>query len=274
MKPRASIPTTLSTARDPSGSRPAAASASTTSEKPAWSARSGEMSLNTTPGFGKSGTSRTRVVSAWRARLPGRGVGHRLPRLLRDWRVGWARLLAALFIGRADLRGAAGRAAAVRAAGGRPPRLPRGLLLGLFGPRPARVASAVSPTTIRPVAPRRALHPLRLGDHRRLTHLELGQHRRRDEDRGVRPCRHADEQREREVLQWSGAELEGSDVEDRADRQQRRDRRVDRPDQGLVDREVCALRVGTPGGRRDALACSRAPCRTPRRCRTARTRGS
>ena len=40
-----------------------------------------------------------------------------------------------------------------------------------------------------------------------------------------------------------------ADVEQRADRQQRHDRGVDRPDQGLVDRQVRGLGVGLPGAR-------------------------
>src|SRR4051812_45244226 len=60
MKPRASMPTTLSTTTSPSASRPALARASTTRVKATWSSRIGVMSLNVTPGLGKSAMSRTR----------------------------------------------------------------------------------------------------------------------------------------------------------------------------------------------------------------------
>ena len=91
MKPRASMPTTLSTTVAPDSSRPAAASASMTAVKPAWSASSGVMSLKTTPGSGKSGTSTTRRSSASRAAsvMPGSSPGHL--RLERGCRVGCCR---------------------------------------------------------------------------------------------------------------------------------------------------------------------------------------
>ncbi len=60
MNPRASIPTTWSTTDRPEASRPASASASTIVAKATGSASTGVMSLNTTPGSGKSGTSTTR----------------------------------------------------------------------------------------------------------------------------------------------------------------------------------------------------------------------
>ena len=57
MKPRASMPTTLSTVPRPWW----ATIASTAPAKATWSASSGEMSLKTTPGVGKSGTSTIRA---------------------------------------------------------------------------------------------------------------------------------------------------------------------------------------------------------------------
>src|SRR4051812_9566824 len=60
MNPRASMPTTLSTTTSPSASRPALARASTTRVNATWSSRIGVMSLNVTPGLGKSAMSRMR----------------------------------------------------------------------------------------------------------------------------------------------------------------------------------------------------------------------
>ena len=90
MNPRASMPTTLSTTTLPVASRPASASASTTAANAAWSASSGVMSLNTTPGSGKSGTSTTRLRRSV-AGVDRPGCGHFLPRLDFGCRVGCAR---------------------------------------------------------------------------------------------------------------------------------------------------------------------------------------
>src|SRR4051794_23468765 len=117
MKPRASMPITQSTVVAPDSSRPAAASASTTSVNAVWSASTGVMSLKRTPGAGKSGTSTTSrasvsatlmrggsLLAPLGARLPGgllpsrgaargdgtRRLGHRPPAVGRD-RAGWRR---------------------------------------------------------------------------------------------------------------------------------------------------------------------------------------
>ena len=87
-----------------------------------------------------------------------------------------------------------------------------------------------------------------------------------------RPRSH--EQREREVLERPDAEQAGSDEQDAGDRQQRGDRGVDRPHQRLVHGEVRRLGVGRARTRQRVPRCSRAPCRRPRPCRTASSRGS
>ena len=79
-----------------------------------------------------------------------------------------------------------------------------------------------------------------------LVRLQLYGERGRDEDRRVGAGGHADEQRERQVLESAGAERHDADVEDRADRQQRDDRGVDRAHQRLVHREVGQLGVRPP----------------------------
>ena len=58
------------------------------------------------------------------------------------------------------------------------------------------------------------------------------------------PRRHADEERQGEVLEHPVAELDRTDVEDRPDRDQGHDRGVDGAHQGLVDREVRRLGIG------------------------------
>ena len=80
MNPRASIPTTWSTTDRPDASRPASASASMTAPNAAGSASIGVMSLNTTPGSGKSGTSTTSLRRSV-AGVDRAGLGHFLPRL-------------------------------------------------------------------------------------------------------------------------------------------------------------------------------------------------
>src|SRR3546814_19291968 len=70
-KHRASTPTTLATER----SAKCAASASVAAVKPAASPSSGVMSLNVTPGFGKSGTSRISEAISSTARTYRRSVG-------------------------------------------------------------------------------------------------------------------------------------------------------------------------------------------------------
>ena len=97
---------------------------------------------------------------------------------------------------------------------------------------------------------------------------------RRDEDRGVGTHRDTDEQRQREVEQGARAEEQEPDDEDRRDRQQGHDRGVDRAHQRLVDGEVGRLGVGHPAVARAPRRCSRAPCRRRRRCRRASSRGS
>ena len=261
MNPRASMPATLSTTTRPTSSRPAAASASTTATKAPWSASSGEMSLNTTPGLGKSGTSRTREtqpglpssgISACRACCATGGwAGPAWPRCCSSparrrvgrSRGGDRRGAAATRRDRRRLRQSSASSSTRRL--GEPAAAAAGQAAAA-GDRPVDAATAGSTVG---VGVQRLLlgdvrcpvgHPLRLGDHRGLAHLELREQRRRDEDRGVRPGGHPDEQRERQVLERPGAELERADVQDRADRQQRGERGVDRPDQGLVDREVGA----------------------------------
>src|SRR6478672_5105512 len=94
MKPRASMPTTLSTTTVPLVSRPAAASAVMIAENAWWSARTGVMSLNVTPSCGQSATSTVRRVSAsWAVRrsgIGGRSVDHAVVGLVdaRDRRAG------------------------------------------------------------------------------------------------------------------------------------------------------------------------------------------
>ena len=78
----------------------------------------------------------------------------------------------------------------------------------------------------------------------RLALLQVGEHRGRDEDRGVGAGQHADEQHERQVLQRARAEQARADEQDRRDRQERGQRGVDRPDQGLVERQVGRVAVG------------------------------
>ena len=64
----------------------------TTAVSPSWSASSGEMSLNTTPGFGKSGTSRISRSRCRRVRpVARRSLAQPLPRCERGLRVGCGR---------------------------------------------------------------------------------------------------------------------------------------------------------------------------------------
>ena len=77
-------------------------------------------------------------------------------------------------------------------------------------------------------------------------HAQVHEQWRRDEDRRVGADRDADEQRQAEVEEGAGAEQREADDEDRGDRQERDDRRVDGPDQGLVDGEVRGLGVRHP----------------------------
>ena len=226
MKPRASMPTTLSTTVAPDSSRPASARACTTAVNAAWSASSGVMSLKTIPGSGKSGTSRTSRSRTSRAPVTSRAT---VATSCRAW------------------TSAAGSAAAVRTPGCRPP------VAGSWGRsgrgRPPRVrgsgatrASGSSSSSLdldrRQVGAVLVVDRHLLGErrHRRvrvglttgpglgaplgehdlaLPGLQVHQERGGDEDRGVDAGRGADEQREREVLQRAGAELERTDVEDR-----------------------------------------------------------
>ena len=87
----------------------------------------------------------------------------------------------------------------------------------------------------------------------RLALLEDGQQGRGDEDRRVGTGRQADEQRQAELLERGRAEDERADDEERHDRQQRRDRGVERPHQRLVQREVDHVAVGhAAAGRHEA----------------------
>src|SRR5581483_8489049 len=61
--------------------------------------------------------------------------------------------------------------------------------------------------------------------------LQDGEERRRDEDRGVRTGRQPDEQRERELLERLRTEEDRTDHEQRRDRDERGDRRVQRAHQ-------------------------------------------
>ncbi len=85
----------------------------------------------------------------------------------------------------------------------------------------------------------------------RLPLLQVRQHRGGDEDRGVGARQHADEQHERQVLQLAVAEQQRADDQDGRDRQQRGERGVDGPDQGLVQRQVGGLAVGALAGAED-----------------------
>jgi hypothetical protein len=73
---------------------------------------------------------------------------------------------------------------------------------------------------------------------------QVDQQRGGDEDRGVGTDGDTDEQRQGQVEQRAWTELGEADHEDGEDRQQGHDRRVDRPHEGLVDREVGRLGVG------------------------------
>ena len=201
MKPRASTPTTGPPA---ACRRPARRRARrSTAAKPSASASSGVMSLNTTPGCGQSGdVADARSAGARESS----GARRRSPALLP--------LLAGLrgrcALLRAGVRPGGGLAV-VGAGGRRPASSPspssvdvgvehRGA--GLGGRRPACLPG-VPRRPCRP--PCGALDPPGERLHRRLPLLHLAEQRGRDEDRGVRACGDADEQREREVLERAGA---------------------------------------------------------------------
>ena len=110
------MPTTLSTTTSAVVVTAGVGQRPTTAAKPAWSASSGVMSLKTTPGSGKSGTSTTSRSSA--RRRPRRVVAHFLPRLDRVWRVGCTRPADAARLDRPRGRGTTRPAAAASAPGG------------------------------------------------------------------------------------------------------------------------------------------------------------
>ena len=232
------------------------------------------MSLKTIPGFGKSGDVDDQASSASRRRPAPSGI-------VTSCRA-WTAAAGSAAAGRADLLGlhrpraargatrplpeASGRAAAapvgrrrLRSAvvvGGRRPGSGRRPDRHVVGERRhVGVAVGLRPT---PGLGRRFSAASTSFSPR----LQLHQQRGGDEDRGVGTGGHADEQRQREVLERARAELHGADVQDRADREQRHDRGVDRPHQGLVDREVGGLGVGLCGSARRSLVFSRTLSKT------------
>ena len=109
----------------------------------------------------------------------------------------------------------------------------------------------------------------------RLPLLPPREQRRGDEDRRVRTDEQTGGEREREVLERGRADDAGADDQQRQHRQQRDERRRQRPHQHLRSA------TGSPSRRRSTrpvavsvrLVLPR-PCRTRRRCRRARNRGS
>src|SRR6476660_6961711 len=218
---------------------------SRTSSPSAWpSAMSGVKSLKRTPGFGKSGMSRSLLATRsliWLTPSP---------------RGGWnARSGADRADGTADagpsaaprLRGALGLVARpglgvlvhrTRHPLGRGRRRVRGRLgrAGGVGADDGRFGDAVGSRRALLDAVARDVR-VELAD-RGLVAPQVDEQRRGDEDRRVGAHGDADEQRERQVEQRAGPEQGEADEEHGGDRQERDDGRVDRADQGLVDREV------------------------------------
>ena len=221
------------------------------------------MSLKRIPGSGKSGTS---AISASAASRPGRAQsrpGHFLPRLDFGCRVGCCRPADAALLHRTPRLGrdpaAAGRL-------GRPGR--RGRRRARHRAPSSRSPSASSAARLvadRHVlgerrAPRRSGRPraLRAGLGALVGQLDLGlaatssaparggAMKTDEKTPAAMPTNCASARSFSEL----GAELDGADVEDRADRDQRHDRGVDRADQGLVDGQVGGLGVASAGSTR------------------------
>ena len=212
MKPRASIPTTLSTFPRPK----CTTIRSVMVENAMGSASTGVMSRKTIPGSGKSGTSRIRALMS--------SISTRYLRL---------RLAGGFFLDFGRGRDAEPWRAVARAAAASdvcawpPPRSPPPRPPSRCHPdRASRLELLVAP----------------------LAALQVGEHRRRDEDRRVCADRHADEHREREVLQRLPAEQQ-----QRQDRQEHHERGVHGPHQHLVQGEVDHARVSQTRDERRGL---------------------
>ena len=221
------MPTTLSTSGRPSASRPASASAATTARSPSGSASSGVMSLKTMPGSGKSGTSTTSRSSASRAASP-RSLHRTFALLLAALRPRLARRLLparGAALRRPDAAGPAADAAlSGRCLGGRAARCRR---LGSSTPWSSaslRLDSSSGSSAHRhvlgegrdrgvlgrPCARSRALARRACSTTSVSLDFRCTSDARRQEDRGVDADRHADELREREVLQRARAQLHGA----------------------------------------------------------------
>ena len=223
MKPRASMPATTSTP-SPAPARVNAVDDGAP-DRPA-SARSGVMSLKRMPGVGKSGTSATR-----RDRAPPLGGARPERATSRHVRLPRSRRASATL----GLSGVPAGDRPARAERSRTPRRPATLLVGALA-RPARRAGpsscvAVCAAILR--APRS-----------RSAARHSGVARKTEESA---PADDTDEQR-RARCPSACRPPAGTPPTKRIarDRQQRDDGGVDRPHQGLVDRQVGPLGVGAP----------------------------